>query len=257
MNKIKYYIRFIPPLLIFILTMVLIFFCINHGFMGLFYAEWYITGTLAWFLFSIIFVLWIMAFYTIMWDDPGSMKLEMRANQNNNHNCHILCPKCGMTKPFRTHHCSICNCCFACMDHHCTVVGRCIALRNRKVFIQYLCYSILMLLIYALCCFVSIFINEFTSFPIFLVLNCFVGASLALFLGILLYQQISTMLKGRTIMEELCEIRFTDGLTKYQRFQEVFGPPSLDWIIPRPLPFKYVNAFQWEKYRTIESKKSE
>lgn len=250
---------YIPSILIFVMTLFLIHTCISGGFAGLIYAKYYITVVILWFFFSIFFICWLTSFAVLLFDDPGSMKLELINNnyEDERQHCKILCPKCGGLKPFRTHHCSTCNCCFACMDHHCSVFGRCIALRNKKIFIQYFVYAIGMLLIYAGTSLASIFINEFDSFPFFLAFNVLVGVSLSFLLGVFLFQQLSSAFKGKTTIELLYDVRFEDGLTKYERFQQVFGPPSIDWLIPRPLRYEFANPFQWEKYRTMNHEKDD
>ena len=246
-RKVRIVLQFLPSVFIFCGTIILIYFCITNGFMGLFYAKMYITGTLIWFIFSIFFILWIVAFAVLLFEDPGSMEFVMKYYKAPK--SYPVCPKCGMIKPYRAHHCSTCNKCFAYMDHHCTVFGVCIAIRNRKVFIQYLVYSIVMLLIYATTCFIAMFVNEFDVFPMFLVMNIFTGLSIALFLGIFLYNQVKTLLKGKTLLEEILQRDFNDGLTKYERFIAVFGPSLRGWLLPFPLPFPEGNPFRWEKYR--------
>ena len=143
MKKVMRAINYIPSIVIFVLTMYLMYLCISGGFAGLIYAKYYGTAVFFWFIFSIFFVMWLVSFAVLLFDDPGSMKNEVLLNKN--HNCQYYCPKCGQVKPYRAHHCATCEACFACMDHHCTVFGRCIALRNRKVFMQYLFDSIVML----------------------------------------------------------------------------------------------------------------
>lgn len=257
-RSIRSKLKFIPSILIFVMTMFLIHTCISGGFAGLYFAHYYILAIFLWLIFSIFFVCWVTSFAILLFDDPGSMKTEvMYYDDEEVESCKIYCPKCGGLKPFRAHHCSTCNCCFACMDHHCSVFGRCIALRNKKIFIQYFVYSIAMLLIYAATSFASIFINEFDSFPFFLAFNVLVGVSLSFLLGVFLFQQLNTVFKGKTTLELLYDVDFKDGLTKYQRFQEVFGPPSIDWLIPRPLRYEFASPFQWEKYRTMIHEKED
>lgn len=61
--------------------------------------------------------------------DPGTPEVPLPEQNdiNNDTDTHILitpstktriCGKCGLTKPERAHHCSICNRCVMKMDHH-------------------------------------------------------------------------------------------------------------------------------------------
>jgi len=59
------------------------------------------------------------------------------------------CLMCHVFKPERCHHCSICNRCVLNMDHHCPWINNCVGFHNRKLFIQLLTYSLL--LIYYVC----------------------------------------------------------------------------------------------------------
>ena len=53
------------------------------------------------------------------------------------------CKKCSQLKPPRAHHCSICGKCVLRMDHHCPWVGACVGIRNHKLFILFMFYSVL------------------------------------------------------------------------------------------------------------------
>lgn len=60
------------------------------------------------------------------------------------------CLMCHVFKPERCHHCSICNRCVLNMDHHCRTshsawINNCVGFHNRKLFIQLLTYSLLLI----------------------------------------------------------------------------------------------------------------
>ena len=79
-------------------------------------------------------------FYTVL-INPGTTAtaLRVKANQTFLTESFLsslpICNKCGLPKPARAHHCSLCNKCHLRMDHHCPAIGTCIALNNTQPFI--------------------------------------------------------------------------------------------------------------------------
>nr|KAJ3423228.1 Palmitoyltransferase zdhhc2 [Polyrhizophydium stewartii] len=52
-----------------------------------------------------------------------------------------FCAKCGVFKPDRCHHCSVCERCTLKMDHHCPWVNNCVGFGNYKYFLLFLFYG--------------------------------------------------------------------------------------------------------------------
>ena len=100
-----------------------------------------------WFL-CILFIITLLpllfyiycVFYTVLGDvGETANALKLKANQTFLTESFLAslptCQKCGLPKPARCHHCSLCNKCHLRMDHHCPAIGTCIALKNTQPFI--------------------------------------------------------------------------------------------------------------------------
>lgn len=104
------------------------------------------------FVFYILFsIMFLWSYYVVCWGNPGNPEQFykdlgiydriMEGNIPTPFDTLPLCPKCGLPKPPRTHHCSVCNKCSFRFDHHCPVIGNCIALYNIKAFILFPFYG--------------------------------------------------------------------------------------------------------------------
>ena len=245
--------RYAPPIIMLIIVVLMIFIGILDTFVPLFKQHHYIVFILLFAPLSFSMIMWFFAFISLMFDDPGEMRNEIRHVKNHAKDFPHRCKKCGLPKPFRAHHCSQCGRCFAKMDHHCIIIGGCVALRNQKTFCVFLFHSVVMTSIWTLSTIAFFVLCDYKWFPINLVLDIFGSTTAPVFLGILLYQQLQHIIEGKTTLEDEFNIEIKTNNTKLQNFEEVFGPFSFDWFVPTPTPYS-ISAFHWEKYRPKEEK---
>jgi hypothetical protein len=144
------------------------------------------------------------------------------------------------------------------MDHHCDAIGVCVALRNRKIFLLFIFYGVLLAVVYGGTALILIFVLEFETYPSHLVLDGFIGGSLAILIAWLFTVQMRNVVTGRTTFEREYKIIVKDGLTPWERLVDVFGPFSVSWFLPVPLQYGIGSAFRWEGLEvTAEKQKNE
>ena len=228
--------------------------CIIYFFYFHFYGELERTSQVAgywisltlWVIFSI---LWIWAHICTSWLDAGSVQAQLddlHLTDPSQYPQYIaalnVCPRCGLPKPPRTHHCSDCNKCYFRFDHHCPYIGNCVALKNMKAFMLFLTYS-------GILCFIIagtllLYLDENTPFPkyifwVFFGLLCFMGVWFAGF-GL---SYIRNVCNNQTTLEGIARLdpsTYDQGHTT--NFKQVFGESPWRWFLPIPMN---VNGFMW------------
>lgn len=244
--------RFVPPIILFGLTNLLVSIYIKYLLYVLYYYSRFVALGIFISLFSFSLMVWYISFVLILFGNPGEPKKEKEKYTEKDL---PICMHCKQIRPYRTHHCSTCKCCYAKLDHHCKALGRCIALRNHKIFIDFLGHSLLMIF-YWFCTVLYIYITfKQENMPSFLHFHIFATVSLFILVGILFYEQISNILTGKTTLELLYKLKLDIKKTKYERVEEVMGPLSILWILPTPTP-ETTSAYEWEYLRPPEEEVS-
>lgn len=203
-----------------------------------------------WILLSI---LWIWSHIRTSWLDAGSLKHELERlgylkdgklqNLPPQLNSLNRCPKCSLPKPERTHHCSECNLCYFRFDHHCPVIGNCVALNNMKSFMLFLIYTFLLIVVFAVGCFISSVYKHIMPPIILGVIGAFIFL-LGLCVGCFGFSYLPAVYVNRTTLERISGTpfhKFDEG--PMQNIKQIFGNSCFSWFLPTKPP---ISGFIWE-----------
>ena len=172
---------------------------------------------------------------------------------------HQSCNKCGLLRPPRTHHCSVCQKCVLKMDHHCPWLNGCVGFMNYRYFVTFLiwvtCISIFGAIVFGAALFSSASVlKDSIDSPIFLsfVLCC----TLTVAVGLLTGSHVYMVLHNQTTIESYSDsreakeakrrgelVRNKFDLGRARNFEEVFGHAKFWsglWLFPflTPLPVR-------------------
>lgn len=118
----------------------------------------------------------------------------------------LLCRKCGLVKPPRTHHCVTCGSCIRRMDHHCPWIANCVGEGNTRSFIQFTFYASFGLAVSGLYLLVFYVANPYKHYSIgydnIIKGVCFGSLMLALAIGFLCQYQFKNVTRNVTTIED-------------------------------------------------------
>lgn len=160
-----------------------------------------------------------------------------------------VCDKCGVNRPERAHHCTICNQCVLRMDHHCPWVGNCVGENNHRFFLLFAFWAFLASL--SLCLSMhaqfSDLCSNYTGAPwtatawpanywhaLYFLVALVTAAILAFMLGCLFLSHTCLIMQNKTTIEANYA-----GLSPYNsgaraNAEELLGPMGFAWLIPIP-----------------------
>ena len=185
------------------------------------------------------------ALYTVL-GDVGETAIALRQKSNQSYLTEAflsslpVCAKCGLPKPPRCHHCSICNKCHMRMDHHCPAIGTCIALRNTQPFIVMLRWAKLTIAVFfSLACLASFFVKESR------ITTCVIAAALIImyfFLASFLSDFMVKVENNTTTLETIHPTSESYNLGKQENIDQVFGKSKYRNWIPQKCT---LTGFEW------------
>ena len=150
------------------------------------------------------------------------------------------CKKCGLPKPERCHHCSLCNKCHLRMDHHCPAVGVCIALNNTQSFIIMLRWALVLIFVNICECIQAVFLLPQMKAPslILTFLLLVLGGTLLFFA----HDSMKRVLVNQTTLEQMSGEDDLFNLGKEENIRQLFGSGKMRMWIPRK---NRLTGFEW------------
>jgi hypothetical protein len=154
------------------------------------------------------------------------------------------CEKCGLPKPERCHHCSVCNKCHLKMDHHCPAVGNCVALRNFRSFLVMLVWSVIGSGIQCGFCLLEAILDHYSRSGRWIAIVYTLGSTVvAGYVGYFLSDQLHGANVNQTTIESIGKRPLKYDLGKAENLRQVFGTGTFRYLIP--LPNNGMSGFEW------------
>jgi palmitoyltransferase len=154
------------------------------------------------------------------------------------------CEKCGLPKPERCHHCSVCNKCHLKMDHHCPAVGNCVAVRNFRSFLAMLLWSVIGSGLQGFFCLAEAILDQFDGVGrliaiVYVVMSTFMAFWLWCFLG----DQMARACVNQTTIEQIGRYELKYDLGREENMRQVYGAGAMQCL--NPLPNNEMSGFEW------------
>eukprot|EP01130_Rhizamoeba_saxonica_P003777 TRINITY_DN1568_c0_g1_i1.p1 TRINITY_DN1568_c0_g1~~TRINITY_DN1568_c0_g1_i1.p1 ORF type:complete len:285 (-),score=12.54 TRINITY_DN1568_c0_g1_i1:77-931(-) len=244
---------------------------------------WYIHGTVTfWYLFTrcyplalqggywwiiisgVLYIITIISFLRTSFSDPGIIPINViepdDAPKSTKEHIIILdnmvtltyCYTCQIWRPFRTHHCKLCDACIDMFDHHCIWVGNCIGKLNYRKFILFLIATTLYLIHTMFTCIYNIdwknkLIDIFVSHKIEVILIVYTFIVFCFMINLIRYHlmliknDLTTYECEKKLFENgdrikkgcaaTCKSRLCKNYSSHIDFQEVVPPEEMEHII--------------------------
>ena len=142
------------------------------------------------------------------------------------------CEKCGLPKPPRAHHCSICDRCHLRMDHHCPAVGNCVALKNIQPFIVMLIWGVLSCFSLTIFSGILTILDSTIQRYISLVFSV-CGVVILIAILSFLIDQLQRAFHNVTTLESILEEPNIYDLGRKENLKQIFGEGKLRFLCPR------------------------
>ncbi|CEM11496.1 unnamed protein product [Vitrella brassicaformis CCMP3155] len=190
---------------------------------------------------------------------PDSENKELESQDNSGMR---RCLKCGGIKPFRAHHCSVCQRCIMLMDHHCPWVNNCVGMYNQKHFLLFLLYVLFMsihVMILLIARVVSCASFDYTHkrdywrarrrnpSPFQSPIVFFEAIVFGLFTLVMFCDQLSAVFSNATGIDQLQNTAGPQRST-CEALRQVFGTPlSIYWFLPTAVHFSFKKGGEDER----------
>jgi hypothetical protein len=153
------------------------------------------------------------------------------------------CPKCGLPKPLRAHHCGKCNRCVLRMDHHCPVIGNCVGLRNFRSFVALLLWAAISSSIHGTFCVAEAVLDHFsTASRMLSIVSALISLTITMNVGGFAAAQILHAVQNRTMLEQIGREEPRYDIGARANLCQFFGTP-LGMLCP--VPNDRLSGFEW------------
>lgn len=133
-------------------------------------------GSVVFGVLQLLFLFLLISYFSAGLIDPGFVKSMKPPEPNLMHPDMIRnCKHCLQWKPGRAKHCKDCRRCVFRMDHHCIWIDNCVGIRNEKLFILFLFYSMVLCVLTCALLLLSIIFYFQSDTPLFVMLDLSLG----------------------------------------------------------------------------------